>query len=101
MARELFKPWAYSRLEQQGHVTTIKEAKKRVEGDDPLGAAAISEVATGYPVVLFPLNARAPGQVLSLDVEAATTSMREGPGSSQVPRALPRSLMCQRPSSET
>ena len=31
MALELFKPFIYNKLEERGHVTTIKSAKKMVE----------------------------------------------------------------------
>ena len=35
MALELFKPFIYNKLEERGHVTTIKSAKKMVEKGTP------------------------------------------------------------------
>ncbi|MFL5467726.1 MAG: DNA-directed RNA polymerase subunit beta', partial [Gemmatimonadaceae bacterium] len=35
MALELFKPFIYNKLEERGHVTTIKSAKKMVEKERP------------------------------------------------------------------
>ena len=52
MALELFKPFIYNRLEQQGHVTTIKSAKKMVEREEPAVWDALDEVVREYPVLL-------------------------------------------------
>ncbi len=69
VARELFMPWVYCALEAAGHVTTIKVAKRLVETHDPRAEAALDAIATGYPVVMFPLEAAAPARLASLDVE--------------------------------
>jgi len=52
MALELFKPFIYNRLEEQGHVTTIKSAKKMVEREEPAVWDALDEVVREYPVLL-------------------------------------------------
>jgi DNA-directed RNA polymerase subunit beta' len=67
LALALWKPFVYERLEAAGHVRSIKEAKRMVEARDGRALAALGEVTTGYPVVLFPAESRA-GAVASLEV---------------------------------
>ena len=52
MALELFKPFIYSKLEQRGHVTTIKAAKKMVEKERPEVWDILAEVVREHPVML-------------------------------------------------
>ncbi|MBK6575638.1 MAG: DNA-directed RNA polymerase subunit beta' [Sandaracinaceae bacterium] len=52
MALELFKPFIYSKLEERGHVTTIKSAKKLVEKEKPEVWDILDEVITEHPVML-------------------------------------------------
>jgi len=52
MAIELFKPFIYSKLEQQGFVTTIKAAKKMVEKERPEVWDILAEVIQEHPVML-------------------------------------------------
>lgn len=52
MALELFKPFIYSRLEQQGHVSTIKSARKMVERGVKEVWDALDEIVQEYPVIL-------------------------------------------------
>ena len=52
MALELFKPFIYSKLEQRGHVTTIKAAKKMVERERPEVWDILAEVIQEHPVIL-------------------------------------------------
>jgi len=52
MALELFKPFIYHKLEEQGHVNTIKSAKKMVEKDRPEVWDALDEIIREYPVLL-------------------------------------------------
>src|SRR5664280_624723 len=52
MALELFKPFIYHRLEQTGHCTTIKQAKKLVEQQDPVVWDILEEVIKDHPVLL-------------------------------------------------
>lgn len=52
MALELFKPFIYSRLEQQGHVSTIKSARKMVEKGVKEVWDALEEIVQEYPVIL-------------------------------------------------
>src|SRR5437899_3298440 len=52
MALELFKPFIYNKLEEQGHVNTIKSAKKMVEKDRPEVWDALDEIIREYPVLL-------------------------------------------------
>ncbi len=69
VALELFKPFIYSALEARGLVTTIKEAKRRVEAGDPDAVALLREVATNVPVlVLAETPLRSPSQLLVRDV---------------------------------
>ena len=51
MALELFKPFIYHKLEEQGHVNTIKSAKKMVEKDRPEVWDALDEIIREYPVL--------------------------------------------------
>ena len=52
MALELFKPFIYHKLEERGHVNTIKSAKKMVEKDRPEVWDALDEIIREYPVLL-------------------------------------------------
>src|SRR5581483_8039238 len=52
MALELFKPFIYNKLEERGHVTTIKSAKKMVERELPEVWDILDEVIKEHPVLL-------------------------------------------------
>jgi DNA-directed RNA polymerase subunit beta' len=52
MALELFKPFIYSKLEQQGFVTTIKAARKMVENERPEVWDILADVIKEHPVLL-------------------------------------------------
>ena len=52
MALELFKPFIYSRLEKEGHATTIKGAKEMVESQDALVWDILEDVIKQHPVLL-------------------------------------------------
>src|ERR1700752_2705152 len=52
MAPELFKPFIYSRLDERGHVTTIKSAKKMVEKERAEVWDILDEVIREHPVLL-------------------------------------------------
>lgn len=52
MALELFKPFIYHKLEEQGYVTTVKAAKKMVERETPEVWDALDDVVREYPVLL-------------------------------------------------
>ncbi|MDE0887012.1 MAG: DNA-directed RNA polymerase subunit beta' [Myxococcota bacterium] len=52
MALELFKPFIYSRLEQQGYVTTIKAARKMVESERSEVWDILADVIREHPVLL-------------------------------------------------
>src|SRR5881409_1165558 len=52
MALELFKPFVMKRLEERGHVTTIKSAKKMVEKERPEVWDILEEVIREHPVLL-------------------------------------------------
>src|SRR5881296_2823809 len=52
MALELFKPFIYHRLEQEGHCTTIKAAKEMVEQQEPIVWDILEEVIKDHPVLL-------------------------------------------------
>src|SRR5881392_1434057 len=52
MALELFKPFIYNKLEERGHVTTIKSAKKMVEREQPQVWDILEEVIREHPVLL-------------------------------------------------
>src|SRR6201988_4002863 len=52
MALELFKPFIYHRLEQTGHCTTIKSAKKMVERELPEVWDILDEVIREHPILL-------------------------------------------------
>src|SRR6059036_145910 len=52
MAIELFKPFIYHKLEEQGHVNTIKSAKKMVEKERPEVWDILEEVISEHPVML-------------------------------------------------
>jgi DNA-directed RNA polymerase subunit beta' len=52
MALELFKPFIFHKLEEQGHATTIKAAKKLVEKEQSEVWDALEEVIREHPVLL-------------------------------------------------
>ncbi len=52
MALELFKPFIYSKLEQQGFVTTIKAARKMVENERPEVWDILADVIREHPILL-------------------------------------------------
>jgi len=52
MALELFKPFLYSKLEEKGHASTIKSAKKMVERGDVVVWDILDEVVKEYPILL-------------------------------------------------
>ncbi len=52
MALELFKPFIFNRLEQMGEAKTIKEAKKKVENQEPLVWDLLEDVIREHPVLL-------------------------------------------------
>lgn len=52
MALELFKPFVFNRLEEQGHATTLKAAKRLVEKELPEVWDALEEVISEHPVLL-------------------------------------------------
>jgi len=52
MALELFKPFVYNKLEEQGFVTTIKSAKKLVEKERPEVWDILADVIREHPVLL-------------------------------------------------
>ena len=52
MALELFKPFIYHKLEESGHVNTIKSAKKMVEKERPEVWDALDEIIREYPILL-------------------------------------------------
>jgi len=52
MALELLKPFIYNKLEEKGHVTTIKSAKKMVEKEQPVVWDILDEVIREHPVLL-------------------------------------------------
>jgi DNA-directed RNA polymerase subunit beta' len=52
MALELFKPYVYSKLEERGFATTIKQAKKLVEQEEVEVWDILSEVVKEHPVLL-------------------------------------------------
>ncbi len=52
MAIELFKPFIYNKLENKGHVSTIKSAKRLVEAETPEVWECLAEVVQEYPVML-------------------------------------------------
>jgi DNA-directed RNA polymerase subunit beta' len=52
MALELFKPFIYHKLEERGHVNTIKSARKMVEKELPEVWDVLDEIIREYPVML-------------------------------------------------
>jgi len=52
MARELFKPFIFHKLEVGGYATTIKQAKKMVEGQEPIVWDMLEDVIREHPVML-------------------------------------------------
>ncbi|MBE0426866.1 MAG: DNA-directed RNA polymerase subunit beta' [Nitrospirae bacterium] len=52
MALELFKPFIFNKLEEKGHATTIKAAKKLVEKESHEVWDALDEVIREHPVML-------------------------------------------------
>lgn len=52
MALELFKPFIYNRLEQDGHAATIKQAREMVERHEGIVWDILEEVIGEHPVLL-------------------------------------------------
>ncbi|MGC1439449.1 MAG: DNA-directed RNA polymerase subunit beta', partial [Burkholderiaceae bacterium] len=52
MALELFKPFIFNKLETMGVATTIKQAKKFVENEEPIVWDILEEVIREHPVML-------------------------------------------------
>lgn len=52
MALELFKPYVFNKLEEKGHATTIKQAKRLVEKETPEVWDVLEEVIKEHPVLL-------------------------------------------------
>ncbi len=52
MALELFKPFIFNKLELMGLATTIKAAKKMVDGQEPIVWDILEEVIREHPVLL-------------------------------------------------
>jgi DNA-directed RNA polymerase subunit beta' len=52
MALELFKPFIFNRLEGMGLATTIKQAKKMVETQEPVVWDILEEVIREHPIML-------------------------------------------------
>ena len=52
MALELFKPFIFNRLEMMGLATTIKQAKKMVETEEPVVWDILEEVIREHPIML-------------------------------------------------
>ncbi|MFO0752510.1 MAG: DNA-directed RNA polymerase subunit beta' [Thermodesulfovibrionales bacterium] len=52
MALELFKPFVFNKLEEKGHATTIKQAKRLVEKERPEVWDALEDVISEHPVLL-------------------------------------------------
>src|SRR5574343_433488 len=52
MALELFKPFIFHKLEVGGYATTIKQAKKMVEGQEPVVWDILEDVIREHPVML-------------------------------------------------
>jgi len=52
MALELFKPFIFNKLELRGYATTIKQAKKMVESQEPMVWDILEEVIREHPVML-------------------------------------------------
>ncbi|OQA31397.1 MAG: DNA-directed RNA polymerase subunit beta' [Betaproteobacteria bacterium ADurb.Bin341] len=52
MALELFKPFIFHKLEVLGHATTIKQAKKMVEGQEAVVWDILEDVIREHPVML-------------------------------------------------
>ncbi|WP_417069446.1 DNA-directed RNA polymerase subunit beta' [Niveibacterium terrae] len=52
MALELFKPFIFNKLELRGYATTIKQAKKMVESQEPMVWDILEEVIREHPIML-------------------------------------------------
>jgi len=52
MALELFKPFIYNKLEQEGYAATIKQAREMVERQEPVVWDILEEVIKEHPVLL-------------------------------------------------
>ena len=52
MALELFKPFIFNKLEVLGYATTIKQAKKMVESQEPVVWDILEDVIREHPVML-------------------------------------------------
>ena len=85
MAVELFKPFIYAKLENQGFVSTIKSAKKAVEKERPEVWDILDEVIKEHPVLLN----RAP-TLHRLGIQAFEPILIEGQGDPAAPAGLHR-----------
>ena len=52
MALELFKPFIFNKLEERGLASSIKEAKRKVEKEEPVVFDILDEVIREHPVLL-------------------------------------------------
>jgi len=52
MALELFKPHLIAKLEDKGHATTVKAAKKMIEDQTNEVWESLAEIVDGYPIML-------------------------------------------------
>ncbi|SDD04471.1 DNA-directed RNA polymerase subunit beta' [Desulfurella multipotens] len=52
MAYELFKPFIYNKLIEEGHALTVKNAKKIVEDKEPIVWDLLEDIVKEYPVML-------------------------------------------------
>ncbi len=52
MALELFKPFIYQKLEERGHASTIKSAKRMVEREEVVVWDVLEEIVKEYPILL-------------------------------------------------
>lgn len=53
LANELFRPIAYGLMEMCGDITSIREARRAVESEQPFALAAIEQASRDYPVLLM------------------------------------------------
>jgi hypothetical protein len=113
MLKELFRPFIYGVLESKGYVTTIKSAKRMVDGKRPEAMKAAEAVSAGYPLLLacgasavsrtplpwdFPAIAvdedtaqKLGGRVVQLHLPVTTQSVLELKRLPDVPTAAPAS----------
>jgi len=73
MALEIFTPQLIAKLEEKGHVTTLKAAKKLIEQETDEVWSCLNEVVDGYPIMLN----RAP-TLHKLSIQAFNVVLIEG-----------------------